>query len=323
MIDLLSILPHEVSRDLMGYILMFYGPPKSGKTTIATEFPDALLLAFELGYNALPGIFAMPMLKWMHFKEALMQLELPAIKARYKYIIIDTGDIAYKTCKEFIFNKEGAKEYKDIPYGQGYPMVEEEFDKCMRKIVQLGYGLIFLSHDQEKTINADTDEEHVKIMPTLDKRARKVINRMCDIIGYARLITNPENGEEETYLFMRGTSRFEAGSRFKYTSDYILFTYENLVNDINSAIDKLETNDGATIADHRKNVYDDIDEYDVEEEIAIFYQMVEALTEKDADYKIEITDIIEDILGKDRNIGNCTQKQADLVHLINEKVAKL
>lgn len=43
--SLLNIQPHKVSRDLKGYSVFFYGDPKSGKTTIASKFPHALLLA--------------------------------------------------------------------------------------------------------------------------------------------------------------------------------------------------------------------------------------------------------------------------------------
>jgi hypothetical protein len=52
---LLNIKPHQVSRDLRGYSVMLYGTPKSGKTYNATRFPKHLLLAFEKGYNAIPG----------------------------------------------------------------------------------------------------------------------------------------------------------------------------------------------------------------------------------------------------------------------------
>ena len=44
-LNLLNIQPHQVSRDLRGYSVFFYGEPKSGKTTIATRFPKHLLLA--------------------------------------------------------------------------------------------------------------------------------------------------------------------------------------------------------------------------------------------------------------------------------------
>ena len=51
---LLDIKPHQVSRDLRGYSVFFYGAPKTGKTTTACKFPGALLLAFEKkGYSTL------------------------------------------------------------------------------------------------------------------------------------------------------------------------------------------------------------------------------------------------------------------------------
>lgn len=55
-IDLLNIKPHKVSKDLSGYITYIYGAPKTGKTTLAAQMPKALLVAFEKGYNALPGV---------------------------------------------------------------------------------------------------------------------------------------------------------------------------------------------------------------------------------------------------------------------------
>ena len=42
--SLLDIKPHQVSRNLRGYSVLFYGTPKSGKTTIASQFPGAIFL---------------------------------------------------------------------------------------------------------------------------------------------------------------------------------------------------------------------------------------------------------------------------------------
>lgn len=59
-IDILNIQPHKVSRDLRGYSVFFYGEAKSGKTTTASKFPESLILGFEKGWNALPGVMATP-----------------------------------------------------------------------------------------------------------------------------------------------------------------------------------------------------------------------------------------------------------------------
>ena len=51
-INLLALQPHKISRDLSGYITYVYGPPKVGKTTLASQMPKPLLLAFERGYRS-------------------------------------------------------------------------------------------------------------------------------------------------------------------------------------------------------------------------------------------------------------------------------
>lgn len=63
-INLLDLKPRAVSRDLSGYITFIYGPAKSGKTTFGSKMPGALLLAFERGYNAIPGIIAQDITTW-------------------------------------------------------------------------------------------------------------------------------------------------------------------------------------------------------------------------------------------------------------------
>lgn len=86
MIDLLAIEPHQVSRDMRGYSVLLYGDPKSGKTTTATKFPKHLLLAFEKGYNAIPGAMAQPINSWSEFKKTLKQLANDEVKQKFETI---------------------------------------------------------------------------------------------------------------------------------------------------------------------------------------------------------------------------------------------
>ena len=69
MIDILKIEPSTIARDLKGKFVCIYGPVKVGKTTFATRMPSALLLAFEKGYSALPGVMAQDVTTWGEMKQ--------------------------------------------------------------------------------------------------------------------------------------------------------------------------------------------------------------------------------------------------------------
>ena len=79
-INLLELTPHKVSRDLSGYLTFVYGPAKCGKTTFGSKMPGALLLAFERGYNALPGVIAQDITTWGEMKQVMRELKKPEVK---------------------------------------------------------------------------------------------------------------------------------------------------------------------------------------------------------------------------------------------------
>lgn len=322
---LLQIKPHEVSRDLSGYSVLLYGTPKSGKTTIASKFPKALVFAFEKGYSAIPGIMAMPINKWSEFRGFLSDLDEPETKEMYKTIVIDTADIAYDYCTEYILNREGAETMKDIPYGGGYQMVMKEFDKCIRRILQMDYGLVLISHSQDVTLKDQNDNEYQQMMPTLDKRGRLVCERTCDIIGLTRPVTEPD-GRVVTKMFMRETPRFVAGSRFRYTPDVIDLSYENLVNAIKDAIDKEAAETGNQyVTATKSNLYIEAEDenFDFTAMNEEFGNLVNQLMAKDIQNRSTITKIVADYLGAGRKVSECTEKDAGQLDLILKELRKL
>ena len=329
-IDLLNIQPHQVSRDLRGYSVFFYGEPKSGKTTIATKFPRHLLLAFEKGYNAIPGAMAQPINAWAEFRKVLKQLSNAEVKQMYETIIIDTADIAYDLCEKYICANAkrsdggfGVDAIGDIPFGKGYTMVAKEFDECLRSIVQMGYGLVLISHAVDKTFTDETGAEFNQIIPTLGNKPRNIVSRMCDIIGYSRAIQD-KDGVTTTKLFMRGTPRYVAGSRFKYTPDCINFTYNDLVKAIGDAIDKQMEEDGTEyFTDERTNLYTNVtQELDFDELVGTFNSIVNTLIENNDKEKFEsywqprIVQITDKYLGKGQKVNQCSREQTEALDLI-------
>ncbi len=321
--SLLDIKPHEVSRDLRGYSVLFYGTPKSGKTTIASKFPKALILAFEKGYNALAGVYAQPINSWGEFKKLFNELKTPEVQEMYQTIVIDTADIAYGYCEKYICNRESVDSIADIPYGKGYAMVGTEFDDTIRKILQLNYGLVLISHSKEQTTKLANGEEVTQIVPSLDKRGRLICERTCDIIGFSSTSIK-EDGSWDTRLFMRGTPQYVAGSRFKYTPDSIEFNYENLVTAISDAIDKQgQETGGKFITDEATQVVTKDVIYDFEALIAKFQDIVGTLMSADAGNSRKITSIVDRYLGKGKKVSDCTPDQAEQLDLIINELETL
>ena len=112
-INLLTIQPNKVSRDLSGYITYIYGAAKVGKTTLCSKFPKSLILAFEKGYNALPGVMVQDITRWSEFKEVIRELKKPEVQDMFKSIIVDTVDVAGSLCEKYICNQLGIDSIQD------------------------------------------------------------------------------------------------------------------------------------------------------------------------------------------------------------------
>ncbi len=323
---LTMIKPHEVSRDLSGYSVLFYGTPKSGKTTIASHFPKALVFAFEKGYSAIPGIMAMPVNNWREFRNFLIDLRDDETKEMFKTIVIDTADIAWDYCVDYICQQNGVTKINEIPYGGGYQLASREFDTCIRKILQLNYGLVLISHSKEKTLKDEQGNEYDQIMPTLENKARLICERTCDIIGMCRPVKEAD-GSVETRLFLRETPRYVAGSRFKYIVDSIPFTYDNLVNAIADAIDKEAAETGNKyVTATRANLYiePEAKTYDFKALIDEFGALVGKLMETNpAVNRSKIASIVAEYMGDNRKVSDCTEEDAPQLDLIVQELRSL
>ena len=228
-INLLGLTPHKVSRDLSGYITFIYGPAKCGKTTFGSKMPGALLLAFERGYNALPGVIAQDITSWGDMKQVVRELKRPEVKEVYKSIIVDTADIAAECCQKYICNQLGIENIGDGGWStNGWSKYKKEFEDVFRTLTQLGYAVVFISHDKEKTISPQNSKEYQQIGSSIQSSALAIIENMSDIIGYAHPKVD-DNGNTRMVLTLRSSDNsVRCGCRFKYIASEIDFTYDAL-----------------------------------------------------------------------------------------------
>lgn len=320
-IDLLKIQPNKVSRDLSGYITFIYGPPKSGKTTFGAKMPGALLLAFERGYDALPGVMAQDITSWTEMKQVMRELKKPEVKEVYKSLIIDTVDIAADLCQKYICNQLGIESIGDGGWStNGWAKYKKEFEDVFRSLSMMGYAIVFISHAKEKTIKPQQGNEYQEIGSSMQSSALAIIENMADIIGYAHP-KGTDNGGKVVLTLRSTDGSIRCGSRFKYIDPEIDFSYEALTQALNRAIDReaAETNN-QYVTTERQNA-PILKEYDYDALMSEFQSLVGKLMERDsASNGPKVTQIIDRYLGKGKKISEATRDQAEFIYLIVEEI---
>lgn len=321
-IDIFSVQPSVISRDLSGKSFTIFGPPKCGKTSNAVKFPRHLIIGFEKGWNMLPNVMGIPVNKWKEALDIKKQLlkDAEAVEkgekeeTTYKTVIVDTASIAYDKCTQYILDKEGVEYLDETESKRGYKAVEKEFDTFFQELVKAGYTIVAIAHVDEKTVKDKNGTKYEVTQPKIDKRGLAVLSGLCDVIGYAAP-EEDEDGNEQMMLTMRGSKYLTAGSRSKYMSEKIPFTYEALLADMEQAIDKEMSNNNATVVDTPTEVYkDQSPEADFGEVVKEIKKIAKAFNaqEQMASY----TKIAEKHLGKGRKVQDCTESQLDMLLLI-------
>ena len=317
-INLLALEPHKVSRDLSGYITFLYGPAKSGKTTFGSKMPGHLLLAFERGYNALPGVMAQDITTWGEMKQVVRELKKPEVKAVFKSIIIDTADLAAECCQKYICNQLGIENIGDGGWStNGWAKYKKEFEDVFRTLTQLGYAVLFISHDKEKTIKPQNTAEYQQIGSSMQSSALSIIENMADIIGYAHPKVMADGTSKMVLTLRSSDNSIRCGCRFKYMANEIDFDYEALTKALNEAIDKEanETNNQFVTEERQADVI--LKEYDFDALREEFQEIVGKIMEKNPTTNgPKITQIIDKYLGKNKKVGDATPDQAELIYLI-------
>lgn len=316
-INLLAIQPHKVSRDLSGYITLLYGPAKVGKTTFGAQMPGELILATERGYNALPGVLVQDITSWSDIKQVVRELKKPEVQAVYKSLIIDTIDLAADMCQKYVCNQLGIENIGDGGWtNNGWDKYKREFEDVFRTLAQLGYAILFISHDKEITIKPENGIEYQQIRSSMQTSALKIVENMSDIIAYAHPVIR--EGQPRRILTLRSADNsIRCGCRFKYMAPEIDFSYDNLVKALNDAIDKEAAETGGKFVTDERIAAIETPTYDYDALMNEFATIAGELMNKEPTYyQPRITQIVEKYLGKGKKVADTTRDQAEFLYLI-------
>lgn len=278
--------------------------------------PGAILLAFEKGYNALPGVMAQDITSWGEMKQVYRELKKPAVKEMYQSIVVDTIDIAADMCQKYICDQNGITTLGELGFGKGWTFFKNEFNQVFRGLTQLGYAVVFLGHHRE-LIEEGTNRTIIR--PALTNSTRVTISGMADIIGYA----HQKKDASMSVLTLRHDDSIECGGRFKYIKPEIEMSYDNLVTVVRDAIEKeAEEHDNQFITNEKQAVIEK-ETYDFDTLMKEFKGLCETLMEEDESNGAKITATVEHYLGKGKKASEITPYQIEFLALINEDLKNL
>lgn len=322
--DLLNIQPNVVSASLSDKIFLIYGEPGTYKTTTAAGFPDSIIAAFEQGYSFIEGAIAQPIRNWVDFRKFTRELQKPAVKERFKTVIIDTVTLMVSMVEKYVLTSMQIDHESKSNFGEAYTRIKREFEESLLSIPQMGYGLVMVAHAEEGEVN---NQATAKV--NLNKRATAIVNGLADFILYTRkeFRDNSEGRpEDETVYAYSDVASIQTKRRAKYFPRRFEFNFDNLVLALEEAVAKQKEVEGIaySLSDDKEREVDNKykkDEIDFEplkdKTIALATQMLETAVAKD------VEEILFDTIPQGFKISTLTTVHADLLEIIYDKLVEL
>lgn len=177
--------------------IWIYGAPFSGKTYLANQFPDMLLLSTDGNYTQLPGgipphidikdvitvegRITKKQFAWDVFKETISELEKK--QNDFKTIVVDLIEDTYEYCRLYMYDKLGIEHESDDSF-RAWDKVRTEFLSTIKRLAALNYeNIILISHeDSTKDLTKRTGDKITAIKPNLTDKAALKIAGMMDIV---------------------------------------------------------------------------------------------------------------------------------------------
>ena len=215
----------KVTAMLGDQVIIIYGAPKIGKSTFASQFPNALFVATEPGLSHLE-VYQVPVTGWVQFKH------LCGIVAKdplhIETLVIDTIDILYLQCFDAVCKEAGVEHPSDESHGKVWSMVSSEFRRVLARLSLLRtkygkkMGLVMVSHVRIVDEESRTGTKRSYAM-NLSNSPRIIVTSMSDLYLFADVA---DDGSR--VLRTKGTKGWAAGDRTGMLPETMPLSYDAL-----------------------------------------------------------------------------------------------
>lgn len=202
-------------------LMLLYGPPKVGKTTILAALPNCLIIDTEDGSDYVSAM-KIKVTKFEELREACAEI----VKAGrpYDFVALDTITRVEDWCesratqmyKETVIGKSfSGKTVLELPQGAGYFWLRRAFDEVLAMIIPTAKKVILVGHLREKFIGGKDAKLDVTVSTKdldLTGKIKQIACSRSDAIGYV----HRDPGTGKLFVSFESTEQINCGSRCEH-----------------------------------------------------------------------------------------------------------
>ena len=203
---------------------LIFGTEGVGKTTLASQFPNALILDTEDGSKRL-NVARYRCKHWTDLMVAVRELIVDS--QGFKTVVIDSADWAEWLCRTHLCEKHGKKSIEEWPYGKGFTLLAETYSQLLEacdKLVDRGLHVVFVAHSKVvRTSPPDETEGFDRYEVDLHKQIAPAVKEWADLILFVNFRTKVVEGGDgrkkaiggkERLMFAERCAAYDAKNRF-------------------------------------------------------------------------------------------------------------
>lgn len=217
-----SVLPTKVNVPKMGlpefFKMIVEGPSKVGKTTLASSFPDAVIIECEPGGAAFANCAVLDLTKGQNPLNGLrMAIEELKTDTKYKTVVLDTIDAAADLVSKEICAELKIATIADAPKGARHGVQWEKYKNqvtgLVGALIALPKNIIVLGHTKPATYDGEGDKRVMRNPEGLDiyGSAARILYARVDNIGHLKVVN--EGGVMKRVLSFKAGMDCTRGSR--------------------------------------------------------------------------------------------------------------
>lgn len=202
---------------------VIYGDEGIGKTTMASKFPNPLILDTEDGTRHLDCARSTAT-SWTDLTLAMREL---AVNAQgFKTVVVDSADWAEKMLVEWLLEQSHKKSIEDFGFGKGYVMLQEHVARFLASadvLVRQGIHVVFVAHSKVvRTSPPDQTDGYDRWELKLTKQVSPLFKEWSDALLFCsyktKLIEGSDGrmkarGGKERVMYAERSAAFDAKNR--------------------------------------------------------------------------------------------------------------